>query len=83
MLQIHAKEGIRIKIASNMKQRMIQDRRVQKLLEDIRKRGNSWQEMEMVKIKRRDIGDFMSTNPYETQMVPEEADIYLYFKCLI
>jgi hypothetical protein len=32
---------------------MIQDRMVQKLLEDIRKRGNSWQEMEMVKFKKK------------------------------
>lgn len=54
---------------------MIQDMMVQKLLDDIRKRGNSWQDMEMVKIKSIEIGDFMSTNPYELQTVPEEADI--------
>jgi hypothetical protein len=31
----------------------VQDRMVEKLLEDIRKRGNSQQEMEMVKIKKK------------------------------
>jgi len=32
---------------------MIQDRMVQKLLGDIRKRGNNCQEMEIVKIKKK------------------------------
>jgi hypothetical protein len=31
----------------------IQDRMVEKLLEDIRKRGNGQQEMEMVKMKKK------------------------------
>ena len=50
---MHAKEDIRIEIGSNENQRMIQDRMVQKLLGDIRKRGNNWQEIEMVKIKKK------------------------------
>jgi len=32
---------------------MIQDRMVQKLLGDIRKRGNNWQEIEMVKTEKK------------------------------
>jgi len=50
---MHAKEDIRIEIGSNENQRMIQDRMVQKLLGDIRKRGNNWQEIEMVKTEKK------------------------------
>lgn len=54
---------------------MIQDKMVQIVLEDTMKKGNIWKQKEMVKIKLRVTGDFTSINPYETQTMPEEADI--------